>query len=150
MVNRTEAFKAWRTSALITCAIIAVVVLYALVVEAVSRHTGLRYPLSGGAAAAARYALYLLGAAAAASVKFAGRLIGERVRSAPGGSELKALSARSVSAAVLCELPALAGFLIFFLTGGYWDFYLLAVFSLALEFYYFPRRADWDSAAAGL
>jgi hypothetical protein len=45
-------------------------------------------------------------------------------------------------------VPALAGLVLFFLTGAYWDFYLLAAFSAALEVIFFPRYSRWEEKIA--
>ena len=34
--------------------------------------------------------------------------------------------------------------ILFFLTGGYWDFYLLAIFSAGMELFFFPKYKDWE------
>jgi hypothetical protein len=113
----------------------------------VSRAIPVIPPLTGTTAAAARYALYFSGAAAVIAVKFTGPLIDARLSRGATAAALKTLTVKTVAAAALCEVPALAGFLLFFLTGGYWDFYLLAFCSLSMELFHFPRRGVWEEAA---
>jgi hypothetical protein len=45
-----------------------------------------------------------------------------------------------------CEVPALFGFVLFFLTGGKVTyFYLLGLVSLCFFIFYFPRRSQWET-----
>ncbi len=143
-MREEELNKARRTASIVSAAVTGAVFFYALIVEAAVRHPGLTPPLTGAAAAAARYGLYFWGAASVLAVRFVRPLIEARGKAlGPAGT----MAAQSAAAAALCEVPALAGLMIFFLTGGYWDFYLLAVFSTVMEIYHFPRSRDWAERA---
>ena len=141
-MKKEELRKAWFAAAVVTGAIISAIFIYALVVEIISRTPSFRAPLTGAAAAAARYALYLLGLGAVFPLRFIRPALTAR-----GGTASQALSAllkKAVVTAALCEVPAFAGLLLFFLVRAYWDFYLLAVFSAGLELFFFPKYREWE------
>jgi len=146
-VREEDLKKACGKASLVSGAVIGAVFLYALIVEAAARCYGLTPPLTGAAAAAARYVLYFCGTVPVFAVRFVRRLLEAR-GTAPG--PVWTMAAQSTAAAALCEVPALAGLVIFFLTGGYWDFYLLAAFSIVMEIYHFPRYRDWAERAGRL
>lgn len=134
--------KSWLAAAIASAAIISAIFLYALLVETISRLTPLKPPLTGAAAAAAKYALYLAGVGAVVSLRLIRPALQTRKDNA--AEALAALVKEAVITAAICEVPAFAGLLLFFLAGCYWDFYLLASFSAALELYFFPRYQFWE------
>ena len=134
--------KAWFAAALVTGAIISAIFVYAMVVETASRMLSLKAPVTGTAAAAVKYALYILGVCAVFSLKFIRPAMGAGGKTA--AEALTALVKESAVTAAVCEVPAFAGLVLFFLTGGYWDFYLLAMFSAGTELFFFPKYAVWE------
>jgi hypothetical protein len=144
-MKKEELRKAWLTAAIASGAITGTIFIYALVVEAVARFVRFTPPVSGSAAVALRYGLYLLGVGAVFALRFIRPAMEARNNSAPDSARY--MGARALVTATLCEVPALAGFMLFFLTGGYWDFYLLAAFSTAMEIIYFPRYRRWEEKA---
>lgn len=141
-MKRQELRKIWRAAAVISAALTSTVLVYGAAVEAVSRLTRFVPPLAGAGAAAAVYAIYVLGAAAVFSLKFI-RPFFAAPRPAPRETA-RALLVFSAMAAALCELPALLGAVLFFLTGRLPDFYMLAVFSIAMELAHFPKYHNWE------
>lgn len=146
-MNRADLKKTWRAAAIISAGIISAVFVYAVVIEVVRRLPGFAPPLKGAGAAAAMYALYVLGAAGPFSLKFI-RPRFETPKPSPDGTA-KAMLAFSVIAAALCETPALTGFVLFLLTGRCLDFYLLTFFSVIMELVYFPRYDRWEEKLRG-
>jgi hypothetical protein len=57
---------------------------------------------------------------------------------------LAKLSRASIVTVCLSEIPAILGFLLFFLRGLNKDFYALLIVSLFLVFMYFPRLGSWE------
>jgi hypothetical protein len=49
----------------------------------------------------------------------------------------------SMISAVLCEVPAMLGWVLFFLSGKSQDFYFLLIVSFFLFVIYFPRFSNW-------
>ena len=141
-MKKEDLRKAWRTAAIVTGVIISAIFMYALVVEAASRALSLNAPFTGGAAAALKYVLYILGAGAVVSLKFIRPAMETRKDTA--AEALAALVKEAVVTAAVCEVPAFAGLMLFFLTGGYADFYLLASISAAAELFFFPKYRVWD------
>ena len=143
-MEKEELRKAWLAAAIAAGAIISAIFVYALIVEIMSRAASFKAPLTGAAAAAVKYALYILGTGAVFSLRFIRPAMETR-----GGTASRALTAlvkKAVVTAAVCEVPAFTGLLLFFLTRGYWDFYLLALFSAALELFFFPKYRDWEEA----
>lgn len=134
--------KAWLAAAIAAGAIISAIFIYALVVEIVSRAGSFKAPVTGTAAAAVKYALYLLSVGAVFSLRVIRPAMEARKETA--AQALTALVKEAAVTAAVCEAPAFAGLMLFFLTGGYWDFYLLASFSAALELFFFPKYRVWE------
>lgn len=138
--------KAYLSAAIAAAGIIAGIVFYTVVVE-ILNGMGHKPPLQAQAADAAKYALYCLGISALAVLKMAEIKLGGK-KETPEAT-VKALTTLAIVRAALCELPAIAGLLIFLLTGKRLDFYLLVVFSVGLEIYNFPRLAQWEERIRG-
>ena len=136
--------KAWSVAAFISGVITGSLLIYVAIVETVVRFLDFTPPMDAAAAAAVKYGLYFSGAASVFAVKYIKPFLEARktALSVPG-----LMLAQSAATAALCEFPALAGLMIFFLTGGYWDFYLLTAFSAVMEAVHFPRRRAWEERA---
>lgn len=133
--------RSYLAAALSAAGIVGAIVLYAVVVEILAR-AGHRPPLQPPAAYAVKYAVYILSIASVFAVRFAAAGL-DAPRATPEAA-VKALTARAIVTAALCEVPAVAGLILFLLTGYKADFYLLLVFSAGLEVYHFPRLAAWE------
>jgi hypothetical protein len=145
-MNKEAVKKVYLAAALSAGGIIGAIVFYTVIVE-VLRSMGHRPPLQPPAAYAAKYVFYLLGASALAILKLAELKLGG-IRSTPEET-LKALTISAIARACICELPAIAGLVMFLLTGYRLDFYLLVVFSVGLEIYNFPRLSQWEERLRG-
>lgn len=133
--------KSYLAAALSSAGIIGAIVLYAVVGEVLAR-AGHKPPLLPPAAYAVKYAVYILSIASVFALRFAAARLDAR-RATPEAA-LKALTARAIVTAALCEVPAVAGLILFILTGYKADFYLLLIFSAGLEVYHFPRLRLWE------
>ena len=91
-----------------------------------------------------RYAFYGLGLMQIFLIKF----IRESATKSIAQVDLKFLSSHlqkmSMISAVLCEIPAMLGLVLFFLSGSDKDFYFLLIVSLVLFVLYFPRYRNWE------
>lgn len=133
--------KSYLSAAVAAAGIIGAIIFYAVVAEVLSR-LGHKPPLVPPAAYAVKYALYLLAVSALLALKLASARLG--AKKATPEETLKALTVLAIVKAALCELPAIAGLILFVLTGYKADFYLLLVFAAGLEIYHFPRLASWE------
>jgi hypothetical protein len=140
-MNRELLGKAYLAAAVTAGGIMAAIVMYALVVEAL-RLMGHTPPLAAPAAYFAKYAFYVAGAAALLGLKLAGARLGGRKASPE--ETIKSLTTLAIIRAAVCEVPAVCGLILFILTGYRMDFYLLAAFSAGLELYHFPRLRLWE------
>ena len=141
-MKKEDLRKTWLIAAVISGAIIGTIFIYALVVEAVSRTMPLKPPLTGPAAAAVRYAFYIAAAGAVFALKFIRLAMGTNAGTAL--ETVRGLVKQTIVTAALAEVPAFLGLMLFFLAGGYWDFYLLAAFSAVMELAYFPKYRTWE------
>lgn len=146
-MKKEDLRKAWLAAAVISGAIISAIFVYALVVEAISRMMSFKPLLTGTAATAVRYAFYIAGAGAIFALKFIRPAMEAKGGTAPEMAQ--ALVKQAGVSAALCEVPAFLGLMLFFLAGGYWDFYLLAVFSTVMEIAYFPKCPAWEEKMRG-
>lgn len=145
-MNAARLRTAWLASAAASGGITAGIVLYTVLVEVLASR-GYRGPLAQLGAGPFKYAFYALGALALPAVRLAGRKLAAKL---PTPEEtIRALTVTSVVRAAVSELPAIAGLLLFLLAGLRADFYMLAVFALALEIYHFPRLGAWEEKVRG-
>lgn len=145
-MNAESLKKAYLVAAVASAGIIGAIVLYTIVVELLT-HMGHKPPLVPPAAYAVKYAFYIVGASALVVLKLAGARLS--ARKASPEETLKALTTLALVKAAACEVPAVAGLVLFLLTGFRADFYMLVVFSLALEVYHFPRLGQWEERLRG-
>lgn len=140
-MNAETIKRSYLSAAVAAAGIIGAIIFYAVVAEILSR-LGHKPPLAAPAAYAVKYALYLLSVSALLAVKLASARLD--VKKATPEETLKALTVLAIVKAALCELPAIAGLILFVLTGYKTDFYLLLTFAAGLEIYHFPRLARWE------
>ncbi len=145
-MNAEKIKKSYLAAAVSSGGIVSAIVLYTVVVELLFR-MGHKPPLVPPAAYAAKYALYIVGAAALAALRLVPAALD--TRKATPEEAVKSLTLLAIVKAALCELPAVAGLIMFILTGFRADFYLLIVFSLGLEVYHFPRLQQWEERIRG-
>jgi hypothetical protein len=138
--------RVFRTAFIIYGALVAGLFLYALIVELIKSQFK---PFSGFSPASriqvVRYVFYGAAVLAVGLLRTAAiRLI----RAAPGGDcqhfFIQRLSRAAIVTAILAELPAVFGFVLFLWNGSSRDFYSLLFVSLFLEFMYFPRLRVWQ------
>lgn len=145
-MNAENLKKAYLAAAAAAGGIIGAIVLYTFFAEAL-RFMGHKPPLAGPAAYAVKYALYVAGLSALAAMKFAAAKFAEK--KATPEETVKALTIEAIVKAAIGEVPAVSGLIMLILTGYRLDFYLLAVFSVGLEIYHFPRLAQWEERLRG-
>ncbi len=137
--------RIFRTTLIITSALIAGLFLYALVVEFVrSQVRPFSGFLSGIHLQTLRYVFYGAAIGIVVLVRFATKTM---AKAAPGEDVVlfsQRLSRKAIVTAALAELPAVFGFMLFLLVGSWRDFYYLLFVSLFLEFMYFPRLKVWQ------
>lgn len=137
--------RSFRTALFINISLVAGLFLYALIVELVkSQFRPFMGFLPGFHLQPLRYVFYAAAIAAVLLVRGAARAL---TKPAPGEDLARfggRLSRAAIVAAVLAELPAVLGLVLFHLAGTSRDFYSLLFVSLFLEFMYFPRFKVWQ------
>ncbi len=144
-MDRNLLKRSYTAAALGAAGITAAILIYAVIAEAL-RRGGFKPALVPPAAYAAKYALYVLGAAALPLLRLTARL---DVKKAGPEETVRNLVLLALIRAALAEVPALCGLILFILTGDYADFYLLLAFAAGLELYYFPRLGAWEEKLRG-
>lgn len=146
MEPATEWRKVFWTTRLVCAAIMVCLFLYALVVEILKSRLGFFAGLARPShVRPLLFLFYGLAIVAILVTRIVNRqLLKSGHRDIPEERILR-LSRASIITAVLAELPALLGFVLFLLTGSSQDFYFLWFGSLALEFIFFPRSGAWES-----
>jgi hypothetical protein len=91
-----------------------------------------------------RYAFYALGLLQVFLIKFIRDTSIKGLTMIDEKTLIIHLSKISTVSAALCEVPAILGLVLFFLSGSTEDFYVLLFISLALFVLFFPRYANWE------
>jgi hypothetical protein len=137
--------RIFRTTSIINGTLIAGLFLDALIVELIrSQFKPFGGFLSGLNLQFLRYVFYGAAVVAAVITRSTARAL---TRADPGEDVQNfghRLSRASIITAAVAELPAVLGFVLFFMAGSPRDFYYLLFVSLFLEFMYFPRFKVWQ------
>ncbi|MDA8244560.1 MAG: hypothetical protein M0025_10635 [Elusimicrobia bacterium] len=139
-MDETLLKRAYLAAAAVAGGLLASAGVYLAVVELLAAR-GYRAPLAAPAGYGLKYALYGVAVSALPVIRLASARLGGSKDSAL--AQLRALTALSVVKSAAAELPAAAGLLLYLLGGFRQDFYLLTLFSAALQLYHFPRLAAW-------
>lgn len=91
-----------------------------------------------------RYAFYALGLVQVFFIKFISDTAAKSTAAVDIQNFIQHLQKVSVISASLCEVPALLGWVLFFLSGVSRDFYILLSMSFVLFVVYFPRYSNWE------
>ncbi len=145
MVDVADWKKVFRTTTLVCGAIIAGIFLYALIVELVKSRMGFFSGLSRPSHARLLvFIFYGLAIVAILLTRILNRSLMKGISGDRPEERTLRLSRAAVITAVVAEIPALLGFVLFLLTGSSRNFYYLLFVSLVLEFIFFPRRRAWQ------
>jgi hypothetical protein len=91
-----------------------------------------------------RYAFYALGLVQIFLIKFIRETATKTITTVDAQILINHLQRMSIISAALCEVPAILGWVLFFLSGSSSDFYVLLLISFVLFVLYFPRYANWE------
>ncbi len=91
-----------------------------------------------------RYAFYALGLVQIFLIKFIRETATRTITTVDTQTLINHLQRMSMISAALCEVPAILGWVLFFLSGSSRDFYILLLISLVIFVLYFPRYANWE------
>ena len=91
-----------------------------------------------------RYAFYALGLVQIFVIKFIRETATRSITTVDSKVLINHLQRVSIISAALCEVPAILGFVLFFLSGNTADFYVLLIMSFVLFVLYFPRYTNWE------
>ena len=91
-----------------------------------------------------RFAFYGLGLVQIFLIKFIRETATKSLTTVDVQILIQHLQRVSMISAVLCEVPAMLGWVLFFLSGKSQDFYFLMIVSFFLFVMYFPRLSNWE------
>ncbi len=140
-MNGDEIKKAYAPAAIAAASMTAAPLVYGVVVKVLMR-TGYEPPLSGETAAAAAYALYAAAVLPLLSLKVLAAKLG--AGRATAAETARSLIAAAVLKGAVCEVPAVAGLLLFVLTGRHREFFTLMLLSIVIQIFNFPRLSEWE------
>lgn len=92
-----------------------------------------------------RYVFFALGLAQIFLIRFVRETLTKALASVDPEILTHHLQKMSVLTAALCEVPAIFGLVLFFLSGLIKDFYVLCAISCVLFALFFPRLANWEA-----
>jgi len=141
----TDWKRVFRTTTFICAAIVASLFVYAAIVEIQKSRLGFFAGLAPPSQAhTLMFVFYGLAIVSVVLARASNRSILKGRETDPPRERILRLSRASVITAVLAEIPALLGLVLFLLTGSSRDFYFLWFGSLAMEFIFFPRSKTWQ------
>jgi hypothetical protein len=136
---------AHRTATLIMYAVMAILVVYTIAVEAISRTSS--SPDPAPEPGAIRYIFY----AVAVAMIFLSQVVKATMLRDPSRFSLeevvKKLTQANIAVAALVEVPVLLGLVSFFMWRETTDYYVLAFVSLYVALRHFPRYGSWERVA---
>jgi len=118
-------------------------VVYAVVVEVVSRTSATPEPVAGSELV--RYIFYAIGVSTVFTVQFLRAMSLRRMEGLSVDAALAKLQTLTVLTGALAETPAVLGLVLVLGWQQYSDFYVLAVISLYVFVRHFPRYGSWQS-----
>jgi F0F1-type ATP synthase membrane subunit c/vacuolar-type H+-ATPase subunit K len=140
----TDLKKSFQTTVLVCSAVFVSLFIYAVIVEILKSRLGF---FSGLAPVSETrtllFVFYGLAIAAVILIRFVNLSLTKKKAADSPQMTLQQLSRAAVITAVVAEIPALLGFVLFLLTGSSKNFYYLLFASLILEFIFFPRLRTW-------
>jgi uncharacterized membrane protein len=136
--------KSFQTTVLVCGSVFVSLIIYAAIVEILKSRLGFFAGLTRPSETKTLFfVFYGLAIAAVILIRFLNRSLTKEKAARTPQMTLQQLSRAAVITAVLAEIPALLGFVLFLLTGSSRNFYYLLFVSLILEFIFFPRLRTW-------
>ena len=137
--------KAYQTALIINIGIIFGLVIYAVLVEILkSKFAPFEGFVDFKQITILRYVFYGLGILQIFIIRVLRGALLRASASDDSKTLIIKLSRASIATAVLCELPAVFGIVLFLMGGHSRDFYLMLGLSFILVFLYFPRYRNWE------
>ena len=92
-----------------------------------------------------RYVFFAVGLAQIFLIRFVRETLTKSVNSIDLDVLMNHLQKMAIVTAALCEVPAILGLVLFFLSGNTRDFYVLCAISCGLFALFFPRYTNWEA-----
>ncbi len=137
--------KAYQTNKIISYALAASILLYAVIVE-IFRFKGITLNLLAPAVLEKlRFVFVFLSFALYFIINFINQKLLVKKSTDTQESLLQKLALANIVSLAFCELPALFGFVLFLGSANPRDFYLLLIISVLLFYFFFPRYSFWSN-----
>jgi hypothetical protein len=145
MPNEEKWARAYRTSTIISYAMAASVLVYAIIVEVFKFQEITLHLIPAEVLDMVRFVFVFLSFAGYFIINFWNKKILTRTAADTTETRLGRLALANIISLALAELPALFGLLLFLGSGNSKDFYLLVLISALLFYAFFPRAGFWAS-----
>lgn len=147
-INLEDLKKPYRTTALISSAIIASLFIYIVVTVIIkAQYVSFEGFASSFNLTPLRYGLYVLALIQLMIIIKIRGILFKKTSFENIEEVIIKLSRTSIITSALCEVPALFGLILFLLGGSSRDFYILVIWSGFLFLLYFPRYSNWEKWA---
>jgi hypothetical protein len=143
MSNEEKWAGAYRTSTIISYAVAASVLVYAVVVEVFKFQEISLHLIPVDFLDMLRFVFVFLSFAGYFIINFCNKKLLTRSSADTTETLLGRLALANIVSMALSELPALFGLILFLGSGNSRDFYLLLLISVLLFYYFFPRASFW-------
>ncbi|MCG2725215.1 MAG: hypothetical protein L6420_02980 [Elusimicrobia bacterium] len=144
-MNEEKIKKYHKLASIISYAVMAIIIIYALTIEIFKNAaSGFKPLLEPQTAMTVKYASFLIVALVFIAIKQVSKAKLKSEKNKTAEEFLKNIFAVSVLRAAIFEVPSFIGFILFFLAGAYVEFYILSFFSFIMVILYFPNRDEWD------
>ncbi len=146
MENSTEKMRnAYRTSLYFHLAVMVSLLLYIAVVELIgARISASAATVGSNYLSSLRYIFYGVTIVVIFTIRRVSSAFKVKPRTGKIERSIQRMLRVSIAITVLCEIPAMLGFIYFLLKGGKRDFYYLIILSGVLLFLYFPKYSKWQ------
>jgi hypothetical protein len=131
--------KEHQITAIISGAMISVLLMYAIVVEIIKFQYQPFTGFAPGSLGKVREGLFAAALLMIIAVRVARKLILKKDPNDDVKKLITKLKAATIITSILCEVPAILGLVLFLMGGVSKDFYVLMLYSLALMVIYFPK-----------
>jgi len=137
--------KTYQTNKIISYALAASILVYAVIVEILRFKGTTLYPLSPAVLEKLSFVFVFLSFALYFIINFVNQKLLVKTPADTQKKLLQKLTLANIVSLALCELPALFGLVLFLGSGNPRDFYLLLIISVLLFYFFFPKFSFWST-----
>ena len=145
MTTNDKLAKAYQTNKIISYALAASILVYAVIVEILRFKGTTLYPLPPAVLEKLSFVFVFLSFALYFIINFVNQKLLVKTPADTQEKLLQKLTLANIVSLALSELPALFGLVLFLGSGNPRDFYLLLIISVLLFYFFFPKFSFWST-----